>query len=100
MDNEQKRDNNPCRRSMHVSRYLADVRLGRRIDIPRPVRNPLRSGKSHTRRMDEQLVRLELEAYRNEIDLLQRQVDYLEANCKELVTMIFKLKNKGNGMND
>ena len=50
--------------------------------------------------MDEELIRLKLEAYRNEIDLLQRQVDYLEANCKELVTMIFKLKNKGNGMND
>ena len=50
--------------------------------------------------MDEQHIRLELEAYRNEIAHLQRQVDYLEANCKELVTMIFKLKNKGNGVND
>lgn len=36
----------------------------------------------------------EREAYCNEIAHLQRQVDNLEANCKELVMMIFKLRDK------
>lgn len=38
----------------------------------------------------------EREAYCNEIAHLQKRVGYLEANCKELVTMIFKLKSKEN----
>lgn len=36
----------------------------------------------------------ERKAYCNEIAHLQRRVDYLEATCKELVTMIFKLRGK------
>lgn len=44
--------------------------------------------------MDEQLVRLELEAYRNGIDFLQRQVERYKEQNRQLIRFIFKLRNK------
>ena len=44
--------------------------------------------------MDEQLVRLELEAYRNEIDFLQAEVYRYKEQNKQLMEIIFKLKDK------
>lgn len=45
--------------------------------------------------MDEQLIRLKLEAYRNEIDLLQRQVERYKKQNRQLIRFIFKLRKNG-----
>ena len=44
--------------------------------------------------MDEELIRLKLEAYRNEIDFLQHEVERYKAQYKQLMEIIFKLKDK------
>lgn len=44
--------------------------------------------------MDEQLVRLKLEAYRNEIDFLQHEVERYREQNRQLMEIIFKLKDK------
>ena len=45
--------------------------------------------------MDEQLIKLKLEAYRNEIDHLQRQVERYKEQNRQLIEIIFKLKDNG-----
>ena len=44
--------------------------------------------------MDEELIRLKLEAYRNEIDFLQHEVERYKEQNKQLMEIIFKLKDK------
>ena len=44
--------------------------------------------------MDEQLIKLKLEAYRNEIAFLQHEVERYKAQYKQLMEIIFKLKDK------
>ena len=79
---------------MCVSRNLADVRLRQRLDILWSVYHLVRHCKSCIQRMDEELIRLKLEAYRNEIDLLQRQVERYKEQNRQLIEIIFKLKDK------
>lgn len=45
--------------------------------------------------MDEQLIKLKLEAYRNEIDFLQHEVERYREQNKQLMEIIFKLKDNG-----
>lgn len=44
--------------------------------------------------MDEELIRLKLEAYRNEIDFLQHEVERYKEQNKQLMEIIFKIKDK------
>lgn len=44
--------------------------------------------------MDEQLVRLKLEAYRNEIDFLQHEVERYKEQNRQLMEIIFKIKDR------
>ncbi len=49
--------------------------------------------------MDEELIRLKLEAYRNEIDFLQHEVERYKEQNRQLIEIIFKLKDKNNEHN-
>ena len=79
---------------MCVSRNLANVRLRHRLDVLWLVYHLVRHCKSCIQRMDEELIRLKLEAYRNEIDFLQHEVERYKAQYKQLMEIIFKLKDK------
>ena len=79
---------------MCVSRNLANVRLRQRLDVLWLVYHLVRHCKSCIQRMDEELIRLKLEAYRNEIDFLQRQVERYKEQNRQLIEIIFKLKDK------
>ena len=79
---------------MCVSRNLANVRLRQRLDVLRVVCNHLRHSQSRILRMDEQLIKLKLEAYRNEIDFLQHEVERYKEQNRQLIEIIFKLKDK------
>lgn len=80
---------------MCVSRNLANVRLRQRLDVLWLVYHLVRHCKSCIQRMDEELIRLKLEAYRNEIDLLQRHVERYKEQNRQLIRFIFKLRKNG-----
>ena len=44
--------------------------------------------------MDEQLIRLKLEAYCNEIDFLQHEVERYKEQNRQLMEIIFKIKDR------